>query len=311
MKKYTVWSVLLIMFVLTLTALSAFSLFQFNGRASAHAAGSDAASIYPADPYDACAYDFPCSFDGVGFGANETVRLSWHYGPGIGPFKAGAAVAGSDGSFSIALAMPSFPYQTKVQLNAVGTSSKLKANTLVSELPDLFANPDGGPVGTKVHVKGGDFGSDETVTIIFQGTPLTTATTDIKGAFAANFVVPKGSHLGGTNYSIQAIGNSSGATSNTGFAVAPTVIITPKQGQPGITIRINGSNFTPTGQAIIEWYDPSKGTTTYMETVNVSSSGTFKTSIMAPSDIVAGNIYYVEGIDVASGNGGQAKFLAQ
>ena len=59
------------------------------------------------------------------------------------------------------------------------------------------------------------------------------------------------------------------------------------------------------------WYDPTAGNSTHPGEVSVSAKGTFQFSFIAPSNLVPGVHYRVDGDDAPSGDGGFAVFIAQ
>ncbi|MFL5701581.1 MAG: hypothetical protein ACJ8AG_01990 [Ktedonobacteraceae bacterium] len=267
--------------------------------------------LWSENPYDSPIYNTPFGFSGSGFAANEQVTFRWNYGTVLGQVKAGTTIAASDGTITTTFVMPSIPYNTQIHLIAIGSMSKIQISMLVSEQNSVTANPNYGPAGTKVQVRGGGFGSSETVTVAYPGNGTTTATTSSKGIFTASFVVPASASLGGSNYGIVVTGNSSGAQGNTDFSVVPKLIITPKTGPSGTQITVTGSHFTPTSQAEIYWFDPGTGQQTYFTAPNISSKGTFVITITAPAGLISGHTYYVQGTDISSGTGGETQFVAQ
>ena len=76
-----------------------------------------------------------------------------------------------------------------------GSNSASKTFTVTSLVqPIIFLNTTSGPVGTPVGVLGAGFDPSSTVTITFNGSPITTTpstvTTTANGQFSANFTVP-------------------------------------------------------------------------------------------------------------------------
>jgi hypothetical protein len=245
---------------------------------------------------------------GQGFAVNEKVNLYWNYLQ-AGQLKVGTATAGSDGTFSMTLTVPSDPNLGYVSIAAIGSTSKLKATGSVYEYPNIVLTPSSGPAGTKVKVSGGGYDSAEAVTVFYQGASVATATTSVSGAFAAAFVVPTTTSIGYTT--VQATGGTSGVTVYATFTVTPTLVITPTTGPAGTTITVTGKHYSSSSSVYLYWYDPSTGNYSSLGSVTTTSTGTFKTTITAPANLTSGNTYYVQGYDGPTGFFAQAAFIAQ
>ncbi len=259
----------------------------------------------------------PAAVNGSGFGSNETVDLTWDVGT-LGTFKAGIAATDSSGFFSSNFTMPSLPYGVFAHLSAHGRISGLNASFLVLELPAIYANPTQGVTGTPVSLTGGGFGSNENVKILFQNIVIANAHTNSKGSFTSNFAVPANAKIGYQNNGIIASGKTSGVAANTFFNVEPNVYIMPNTGPGGTLISVHGLHFTPNGFAEILWVFSSSGSsggsggnTQFIGSANVSSRGTFTTTVTAPSGLVPGQKYFVLVIDGPTGGSNQAVFKAQ
>ncbi len=306
MNKGSRWIILALLLVTILTGSSLFLAHSWQ----AHASGTP--MLYPDNPYDNPYYHHLAVYDGVNFSAHALVTLTWSYAP-IGTFTAGTIKTDAQGAFRFSiLHMPSIPYMTVATLSAKDTNG-LQATTSVRENLFVVAIPDYGSVGSTAVVKGGGYGSTEKVTVDFDQAmiiPVATATTDASGKFQATFTVPAGSTLGGSNLTIEVIGQTSGAVGNATFVVVPKVTLSPNQGPSGSAIVVKGHYFTPNSQAIIDWYDPTTKSTSYLGSVTVSATGTFQFPITAPSNLVPGVHYRVLGND-QSGNGSFAVFIAQ
>lgn len=253
-------------------------------------------------------YDTPVTFYGQGFQTNESVSLYWDYQQ-TGQVKAGTATAASDGTFSFTLNAPSDPNLGYVNIAAIGVTSKLKATNNVYEYANLVLTPSSGPAGTMVLVKGGGFGSAETVTVSYQGTNVATATASTGGAFTASFVVPTTTGIGYT--SVQANGNTSGIGASATFTVTPALVISPTSGPSGTTITVTGNQYSPSSTVSLYWYDPNSGNSSYLGSFNTTSTGSFNTTITAPSGLTSGNTYYVQAYDGPTDILAQAAFVAQ
>lgn len=267
--------------------------------------------LYTSNPYDNPSYDHRAVYIGIHFSASSMVILTWNYPP-VGTVSAGTVQTNTYGKFWFVIQhMPSIPYNTVATLSATDTNG-LKASTHVIENPFIVAKPNNGSIGSTVNVDGGGYGSSETVNVYFnqaQSIVVATTTSSSIGVFNATFKVPSGAELGGSNLTIEARG-ASGADVYTTFVVIPHIHISPYQGPSGTTITVNGSYFTPNGQAFIYWYDPVSHTTSYLTGSSVSTTGTFQIAITAPAGLTAGVHYRVLANDI-SGQGCLAYFTAQ
>jgi hypothetical protein len=245
---------------------------------------------------------------GQGFASNETVNLYWDYQQ-PGETKIATATAGSDGTFTVTISVPSDPNLGYVTIAAIGATSKLKATSSVYVYAALTLTPSSGPAGSKVLVKGGGFDASETVTVTYQGTTVGTATTNSDGAFALHFVVPTGTGIGYTT--VSASGGTSGIYASATFTVTPALKISPTTGTSGTVITVTGNHFTASNVVYLYWFDPSTGYYTYFGTVNTSPNGSFTVAITAPAGLTSGNTYDVQGYDGYTGIVAEAAFVAQ
>jgi len=259
------------------------------------------------------------SVNGSGFAANETVDLVWN-DTVSGTMKAG--IAGTDGSGNLftTLTMPSFPFAIGSQLHLVATGriSGVTASILVHETPAVIASPTAGVIGTTVTLNGGGFGSGENVKIVFQGSQVATAHTNLKGAFSTSFIVPSTAKIGFGFNDIVASGKTSGVAATTNFMVNPNLSISPNSGPSFTLITVRGSHFTPSGFVDILWLFPgtggsggSGGGQLFLTRVQASASGTFKVTVTAPGGLVSGQTSFVQAIDEQTGASNQVKFHAQ
>jgi hypothetical protein len=250
--------------------------------------------IGPANPYDGFAYNIPAEFMGAGFAAGEVVNFYWIYRQ-IGERKAGTATTDSQGNFDTTLIIPSIPFNQQINLVAVGTISKVRASTPLTESAGLIDTPSSGNPGAKVQVNGGGFASGEIVTLTFEGNAIGTLIADKWGGFTTSYTIPSSTQLG--TYLIEAVGSSSGVSVSTDFIVIPTVVITPTTGTSGTSITVKGSFFNASSTLNILWFDPNAYTDTLLGTVTTSSSGSFTTVVTAPANLTSGDTYYVQIFD--------------
>lgn len=146
-----------------------------------------------------CTYGSPMTISGLGFTAQESVDLYWEFSGQAHPLKLGTTLAAKDGTFNFTTIAPSSPYDLGLPntfIVARGAVSKTKATAPVYEQPAIFVHPTSGPIGSKVHVSGGNFSGGGTATITFQSILVATVTVQMNGAFTATFVVPDSVSLG-------------------------------------------------------------------------------------------------------------------
>lgn len=259
--------------------------------------------------YSYAYYGTTTTISGGGFLSNEPVNVYWDY-QDASQVKVGQVVTASDGTFSLNITVPSEPDLGTVAVAAIGGTSHFKTTTSIFEIQNIVLTPSSGPAGTTVHVKGGAFSSGEVVTISYQGTTLGTATAASNGSFGNfSFVVPTTTAIGYTY--VQAVGGTTGNTASATFIVTPKLTISPKTGTSGATITVTGKSFSPSNVVYLYWYDPGTGNSVYLGTFSTSANGTFKTTIAAPSGLISGNTYYVQGYDSYTGIVAQAAFVAQ
>lgn len=254
-------------------------------------------------------YGTTTTISGGGFLSNEPVNVYWDY-QDASQVKVGKIVAAGDGTFSLTVTVPSEPNLGTIVIAAIGGTSRLKATSSVFEYQNIVITPSSGPVGTKVHVKGGGFSAGETVTVSYQGITVGTAISASNGSFTnLSFVVPTTTSIGYTT--VQAVGGTTGIIASATFTVTPRLTILPNTGTSGASITVTGKNFSPSNTVYLYWYDPSTGNYTYFGSFSTSATGTFKTTITAPSGLVSGNTYYVQGYDGPTNILAQAAFVAQ
>lgn len=259
-------------------------------------------------------YGYSFSIAGQGFVANDTVNILWEFTSQKYPQKLGSVIAASDGTFKFTASALSAPYssyhQSNVLIVATGHQDHTNASLSLYEQTSIVASPTQGPIGTKVRITGGAFGSNEMVTITLGNIQVATTTTKNDGRFVTTFIVPANAPLGGNVFDLGAIGNTSGAVASTGFFVVPNLSITPSKGPSGTVITVTGSHCTPSNIDSLYWYDPSTKGQNFLTHVTVSSTGDFQTTITAPANLVSGHTYDVLLVDYLSLSN-EVPFVAQ
>lgn len=247
-------------------------------------------------------------FGAFGFGVGEKVRLIWDYQQ-QGQVQLATATADTNGEAIFSIAILSNPPTSNVNVAAIGTTTTLIATTQVFVTAGLVLSPSKGHVGATVHVVGGGFDANESVTLSYGGTTVATPSTNTMGGFTASFVVPN--TLIDSIVTVQATGASSGVSASAPFTVLADLKITPTTGPSGTVITLTGKEYAGFSIINIYWYDPHTKTQTFLNSVSTSATGTFTTTITAPAGLISGNTYFVQTNDTTTTVTTQAKFVAQ
>jgi hypothetical protein len=143
--------------------------------------------------------------------------------------------------------------------------------------PKIIISPTSGAVGDTVTVSGTGFDGNATITITFDGTTQTTATTNSSGTFAATtFAVPETSR--GT-HTVRA--QDSGANYATAtFSVAQNITLSPASGPSGTTVTVTGNGFGASKAITIKYNNIS--VTTNPASVTSNSLGYFAATFSVP-----------------------------
>ena len=244
------------------------------------------------------------AISGNGFVAHEAVNLVLNDGP-LGTSHVGTVTADGQGHFTYQLTLPDLPTDILATLTATGAVGQLSASSAVHRHAVIHTSPTFGPAGTQVHVKGRGFGSNKIVTVFFQDKPVEKARTNSVGDFSATFIVPRSATLKPSFNAVQATDGEARAAIS--FQVIPSVTIHPSSGEPGQTINLTGSQFTPDGTIHIYLQDPSNpssvGIPLCEDRERASDRGTFDTDTdcVIPHDLKRGKVYAIIIVDVATG----------
>ncbi len=256
------------------------------------------------------------TLEGQGFVAQETVKITAQNTVQQYPITLGTAIVAADGTFTFTSSMPSAPDVPSIvpnginmYLNAIGGVSKLKASTSLDALPNVIPTPGSAQIGQAVALKGGGFGSKETVTIQLQGTQVATAKTDNNGAFTATITIPASAQAENFSCTLCVNGNTSGASANASLTILPTITISPQKGPSGTSIIVNGVGFYMYDSITIDWFDPATNTQTFLKSFWMNGSNSFQVTVTAPSNLTSGNTYDVQ-VVYGSGSIAQLPFQA-
>jgi hypothetical protein len=250
--------------------------------------------------------DYGDSFtlNGQGFAALETVKITAQSTAQAFPTDLGTATAAADGTFTFTSTLPSGPFVPSavpdginMYLNAVGLTSKLKANDSIDVEPNLFSTPTSGQIGQSIALIGGGFGSNETVTIQFQDAPIATAKTNSNGIFKATFAIPTSAQYEQYPCNICATGNISGANVSAAFTFVPTITMSPQSGPSGTAITVNGMGLYMYDSINIYWLNPKTNAQKLLTSFGMNGNNSFQVNVKALLGLVSGHTYDVQVYD--------------
>ncbi|HTI14828.1 MAG TPA: hypothetical protein VL461_09700 [Dictyobacter sp.] len=245
-----------------------------------------------------------------GFGANETIQVVDRYQQSD-QVTVTTLTADATGFAEAGLIWPSSAYANQITFAAIGQTTNLVAtNThiidptlLTDNESDLYEN---GNAGDTLQFQGKNFAANEEVNITFNGTIVSTATSDAEGYFSGSFVAPPLANVsnGAGNIKVAATGVTSGLVSSPFFSwntfyYQPTLTISPTSGPSGTTITVTGEHFPANALVPIGWDGPFNSNPqligypdgTYA-VATADQNGNITLTIQA-NDLVSGQTYHV------------------
>ncbi len=230
--------------------------------------------------YGKITYGLTITLYGSKFMAGESVQLIWEYQQRE-QFIIATTTANSQGLFSYTTSAPSDPDMSAVNVAAIGMASKRFAIMSIPEIPDLFSNPDPAFQGSTVHSSGGNFGSNEKITLLYNGSPVASGMTDVRGAFSINFTIAPTAQIG--TVKLQAVGQTTGVTiADLSFGVTYNMTDSPTSGPAGTQVTLTGVYFPSSTQITLNWLEDYQFYQKFT-TITTSTRGSFTTTITAPS----------------------------
>jgi hypothetical protein len=211
------------------------------------------------------------SVDGSGFLASATVTIYFD------DDNVGTKLTNSYGTFdNFVLTVPACT-EGLHDINARDTSPGYTPDVTYDVSPKITINPISGAVDDIITISGNGFDGSSTVTITFDGTTVTTATTNSSGTFAATtFVVPETSR--GTH---TVRGQDSGANYATAtFSVAQNITINPATGPSSTVVTVTGNGFGASKTITIKYN--AVAVTTTPPSVTTNSLGYFTATFSVP-----------------------------
>ena len=150
---------------------------------------------------------------------------------------------------------------------------------------EIELDPNCGPPGTVVTVRGSGFTPGDSVTILWEATVIGTGTADAAGYFEADITIPADASPG--PHTIVAV--SLGERAEAVFVVAdPTIEVDPDSGFAGSETMVEGYAFCPGWEVTIYWdeIDPDN---ILAGGIEVEPDGTFSAPINIPADASPGD----------------------
>ena len=158
-----------------------------------------------------------------------------------------------------------------------GSNSASKTFTVTALVsPIIFLDPDSGPVGTSVDISGAGFAPSSTITIEFDGKPVTTSPSPVissAGIFTATFNVLQSSN---GDHKVEATDGSKSASKT--FTVGSVITLNPTSGPLGTPVDITGTGFSPNSTVTITF----GGDTLPESPVTTNNSGGFSATFAVP-----------------------------
>lgn len=230
--------------------------------------------------YGKITYGLSITLYGSKFAPGEPIQLIWEYQQRA-QFTMATVTANSQGLFTYTTSAPSDPDMSAVKVAAIGRASNRFAIMSVPEIPDLFSNPDPAGQGDTVNSAGGNFGSNEKITLLYNGSPVASGMTDTRGAFSINFTISPTAQIG--TVKLQAVGQSSGLTvADLSFGVAYNMTASPTSGPAGIQVTLTGIYFPASTQITFNWLEDYQLYQKFT-TLTTSTTGNFTTTVTVPS----------------------------
>ncbi len=224
------------------------------------------------------------------FAAGETVRLSW--GAPDAP-QAASFVANGIGSGAVNVTTGNRPTGAHT-LYVVGTTTQRGTTVVYVVTPLAKLSVASGKVGSTFRITLSGYAANEAVTLSWDGTTLTSASTDSAGSASVGVVVPasaRGPH---------AVTVTGGVTPVARFTytVVPAVTLLPVTGKVGAPFTVKLTGFGASDTVTVKWYNTATSSMT-LGTVTTTANGSGTLAVKVPS--ATKGAHKVEGIGAAGG----------
>lgn len=234
---------------------------------------------------------------GTGFGNTKPVTVYFN-GTAVST-NPSPLTSSSSGSFNAVFQAPAAPGQAYIVQATDSLNNTASATFTI--VATIHLDQSSGPVGTTIHVTGGGFLSNHSVTVTFDATTTsTTVTSDANGSFSAFLVVPSGP--AGT-YQVNATDGTNSAQAS--FTIVPSLALLRTSGPAGTGVSVSGQGFAANSTISIAFDGSLVGTTPAL--VTTDANGGFSGVTFNVPTTAATGVYPVQGTD-ASGNTGTATF---
>ena len=194
-------------------------------------------------------YGYGFLLNASNFGSGETVDIIWNYHH-PDQYTIASAKANANGDFFVNISAPSMASST-ITIATIGETSHLIVVQTVNNFSAIQASG-GTDTGQSVTVTGGNFGANDTITVLFDNKIVTTATSASDGTFSATFLLPV--YPGTNSNEIEAKDVSANRSAAPIFYYyAPIVTATPSVVENGDEITVTGTRFTPQSELWVTW----------------------------------------------------------
>ncbi|MEI7580076.1 MAG: hypothetical protein WCJ58_08690 [bacterium] len=222
----------------------------------------------------------PVNIFGTNFKSNAPISILVN---NIAVSAVGAPIiANNQGEFGATIIFPNI--SPGVSTIRVQSSNNLFAvTTVIVATTALTLTPNTGPDNLQIHAAGSGFQANATVSFYLDGTALSdTTTTNSVGYFTTQIKIP-----GGLNYGAHTLrAETPNSVANSIYTVtAAAITLSPATGAPGSKVVISGTNFDPNQSISFKWDGK---TTSAVNKVSTSSSGSFTVDFIVPPDTLAG-----------------------
>ena len=175
-------------------------------------------------------------------------------------------------------------------LAIIGSLVAIAAVPAFAATATLSANH--GAVGDPITVTGTDYNVNSVLTVKFDGVQLATspATVTVSGATTTfTFVIPV--TYGANTHTVAVYQDGINPITTTGFTVDPKIVVSPIAAQPGASITVTGTGFSPLGVTVTVML----GTVPLISGAAVEPTGSFSASGTVPSTAVTGTLVATDG----------------
>ncbi len=224
---------------------------------------------------------------GTNFDPNKAVTFKWN-GDVIKPIEE-TITTNSAGSFVANLIIPANYVSGTGQFESSTSSVSTVITAFTIANPTLTVAPATGLPGAKISVSGANFEGNQTLTLLWDDTVITTTpkvvTTTPLGSFVAVFTVPNTSR--GVHYVSAAAGTKKINFTASFTITAPAVTLSTSSIQSSSSLSISGTGFLPYQPVTFLW-DNIKSLQSNIDEIKADASGYFSAGLIIPVDAAAG-----------------------